>query len=74
MSTIGGRVQSVAKRMVPLGVLLREEILNGGYIQADETRIPVRDRAKSKGMSSEGQASSGLLLGVFGSRESVNHV
>ena len=35
MSTIGGWIQSAAKRMVPLGVLLREEILNGGYIQAD---------------------------------------
>ena len=47
-STVTGWIQQVSRILAPLGELLREEILNGGYIQADETRIPVQDRAKSK--------------------------
>ena len=37
-----------AEMLFPLREVLREEILRGGYIQADETRIHVKDQAKSK--------------------------
>ncbi len=47
-STIVGWHRAVAKRLFILWILLQETILNGAYLQVDETRIPVQDPLKSK--------------------------
>ena len=47
-STMGGWIEYAANKLAPLYRLLCEDVLNGGYVQADETRIPVYDRRKSK--------------------------
>ncbi len=47
-STLNDFCTHVATDLEPLYDLHRTEVLSSGYIQADETRIPVRDQTKSK--------------------------
>ncbi len=47
-STLNDFCAHVANDLKPLYDLHLQEVLNSGYIQADETRIPVRDSVKSK--------------------------
>ncbi|MXW31489.1 MAG: IS66 family transposase [Rhodothermaceae bacterium] len=47
-STLADYCAHVANDLSPLYDLQREAVLAGGYIQVDETRVPVRDRDKSK--------------------------
>jgi len=47
-STLNDFCAHVANDLKPLHELLRQEVLDSEYIQADETRIPVRDPVKSK--------------------------
>ncbi len=47
-STLNDFCAHVAKDLKPLYELHRQEVLDREYIQADETRIPVRDPVKSK--------------------------
>ena len=47
-STLNDYCAHVAKDLKPLYELHRQEVLDSAYIQADETRIPVRDPVKSK--------------------------
>ena len=46
-STLNDYCTHVAKDLKPLYELHRQEVLDSEYIQADETRIPVRDPVKS---------------------------
>lgn len=45
-STIGDWTASAATLLMPLKEPLWQEVIEGGYIQADETPIPVQDRTK----------------------------
>ena len=48
-STLGGSTLSVGELLKPISELLREDLLAGDYIQADETTVPVQsNRAKGK--------------------------
>jgi transposase len=52
-STLGGWITTTAELLVPLYEALRREVVAGGYIQADETPIPVQDQDK-KGTTHRG--------------------
>jgi transposase len=45
-STLGGWIRSSAELVLPLGEALAVEALQSGYLQADETPIPVQDGDK----------------------------
>ena len=47
-STLNDFCAHVANDLLPLYKILLQDVLDSGYIQADETRIPVRDSAKSE--------------------------
>jgi hypothetical protein len=53
-STLEGWVAAVARLLEPLYERLCELVLESGYIQADETPIPVQDHAKKKGKTHRG--------------------
>ena len=52
-STVGGWVNTVADRLTPLYDQLTRALLASGYVQADETTMPVLDRTK-KGKTHRG--------------------
>src|SRR5690606_19104446 len=45
-STLGGWVAATADLLVPLYEALKKEVIESGYVQADETPIAVQDRDK----------------------------
>lgn len=48
-STLGGSTLTVGELLKPISELMKEDLLAGGYIQADETTVPVQSkRAKGK--------------------------
>lgn len=53
-STLEGWVAAVAKLLEPLHERLAELVLESGYIQADETPIPVQDPGARKGKTHKG--------------------
>ena len=52
-STLSSWIKQTAKHLIPLYEALKEELLNSGYIQADETTMPVQDQEK-KGKNHRG--------------------
>ena len=41
-ATLDGWVMQVGERLIPVAAAMRRELLTGGYIQADETPVPVQ--------------------------------
>jgi transposase len=53
-STLGGWITATAELVEPLYEALKQEALASGYLQADETPIPVQSRQESKGKTHRG--------------------
>ena len=45
-ATVNGGYMTIGRYLMPLGHLLHEEVLSGGYLQADETHLRVQDPKK----------------------------
>ena len=53
-ATLDGIVMRVGEMLIPLAALLRRQILDSGYVQADETPIAVQQRPGRKGRHHQG--------------------